>query len=86
MQTFDQTVNDNLMAIVSVYRRATGKSLTQVSKEFYGRGDFFEKFARGDHSISTKRLSEMLEKLRKEWPADTRWPLTRPVFMTQAPK
>jgi len=85
MKSFDRLVNENLMAIVSAYRKATGKSMTQVSKEFYGRGDFFDKFSRGVHSISVVRLSAMLSKFRSEWPEDAPWPLTRPVFMSRSP-
>lgn len=75
MESFDRIINDNLMAIVSAYRKATGKSMTQISKEFYGRGDFFDKFSRGEHSISVVRLSAMLMKFRKEWPPEAPHPI-----------
>jgi hypothetical protein len=81
----DRVVTDNLMAIAGAYRRATGKSFNQISKEFYGRGDFLEKFRRGEHSISVARLSEMMTKFRREWPKGEPWPYTRPVFMTRTP-
>jgi len=77
----EKIVRDNLLAIVASYRKATGKSLTQVSKEFYGRGDFFEKLRRGEHSVSVEKLGTMLDQFREDWPADAEWPLTRPVFM-----
>lgn len=79
-ESFDKIVVTNLMAIATAYQKATGKSLTQISKEFYGRGDFFEKFGRGEHSISVVRLSEMLTKFSAEWPEGTKLPLMRPIF------
>lgn len=75
----------NLLMIVAAYRKATGKSLTTVSKEYYGRGDFFDQLQRGTHSISIDRLSAMLEKFRSDWPVGASWPLTRPIFMSKSP-
>lgn len=83
---FRETVVRNLLAIVGAYQKATGQSLSTISKRFYGRGDFLEKLKEGQHSISIDRLSSMLDQLRAEWPADTRWPITRPVFMTEKPR
>ena len=82
---FKQVIIDNLLKIVAAYRAATGRSLTSVSKDFYGRGDFFDKLKDGSQTISIERLSEMLDKFRSEWPDGAVWPLTRAVFMTQKP-
>lgn len=82
---FRDTVIANLLAIAGAYCEATGKSLTTVSKDFYGRGDFFDKLKQREHTISVNRLSEMLDNFRKSWPKETPWPMTRPVFMTQKP-
>ena len=78
---FNDAVRDNLLALVDAYQRATGKSLTAVSKEFYGRGDFFDQFARGEHTISIARLGAMLDKFAADWPEGTEKPVLRPVFM-----
>lgn len=80
---FRDVIVKNLLLIVGAYQRATGKSLSTVSKQFYGRGDFLEKLKAGEHSISIDRLSDMIDQLRRQWPKDTNWPLTRPVFMTR---
>lgn len=82
---FRKTVIANLFLIVGAYQKATGKSLSTISKEFYGRGDALEKMKDGNHSISIDRLSSMLEDFRKAWPKGTNWPLTRPVFMSKKP-
>ena len=82
---FRDAVAKNLLLIVGAYQKATGKSLSTISKQFYGRGDFLEKLKAGEHSISIDRLSSLLDQLRAEWPEGTPWPLTRPVFMTQKP-
>jgi hypothetical protein len=83
---FKDVIKDNLLAIVSAYRKATGKSLTTVSKEFYGRGDFFDAFKRGEHTISIDRLDSMIDKFRSEWPEGQVWPATRSVLMTRNPQ
>jgi hypothetical protein len=79
-------VRQNLLAIVAAYRAATGKSMTQVSKEFYGNATFFEQLRRGRHSISVQKLDKMLGKIRARWPAGTRWPPTRMVGMGREPQ
>lgn len=76
-----KTVRDNLLAIAAAYRKATGKSLTQVSKDFYGNADFFVQLRRGEHSISVKKLDEMVEKFRQSWPPGAKWPLVRVIYM-----
>lgn len=83
---FRKTVVQNLLLIVGAYQKATGRSLSTISKQFYGRGDFLEKLKAGEHSISIDRLSALIEQLRAEWPDNAIWPMTRPVFMTRAPK
>lgn len=83
---FEQVIIDNLLTIVSAYRRATGKSMTSISKDFYGRGDFFAKLKQGSQTISIGRLSEMMDKFRTDWPEGTAWPLTRPVLMAKDPQ
>jgi hypothetical protein len=82
---FEQIVIENLLVIVAAYRKATGKSLTTISKEFYGRGDFIDCLRTGERGVLLGRVSEFLDWLRKNWPEDTDWPLTRPVFMSKVP-
>jgi hypothetical protein len=82
---FEQVVIENLLAIVAAYRKATGKSLTSISKEFYGRGDFLAKLKQGEQGVSIGRFSQMLDELRAKWPKDAPWPLTRPIFMSKVP-
>ena len=79
-------IRDNLLAIAAAYHKATGKSLTQVSHEFYGNGDFFAKLRRGEQSISVKKLEEMVAAFRADWPKEARWPATRPVMMGRRPQ
>ena len=78
---FERDVRLNLIAIAAAYCEATGKSLTQVSLEFYGRGDFFTKFRARKRSLSIKSVDTMIRKFRKEWPADAKWPTIRPIFI-----
>ena len=77
-------VNQNLFAIADAFSKATGKSLSQIGKEFYGRGDFFPQLKAGHQTITISRADEMLDKFRREWPADAKWPMTAPVLMSQS--
>ena len=76
-----KTVRDNLLAIASAYRKATGKSESQVSKKFYGNAEFFAQLRAGTHSISVKKLEEMIEEFDEEWPPEIPWPALRPISM-----
>ncbi len=75
------TVKKNILAIVSAYRKATGASLSEVSKRFYGNSNFFEQFKAGGHSISVKKLDEMVAKFQAEWPEGAEWPYLSVIFM-----
>jgi hypothetical protein len=83
-------IRENLLAIVAAYCHATGKSLTQASKEFYGNATFFRdlKSPKRDDwpSIGADKLETMLASIRAKWPEDARWPATRPVFMGRNPQ
>jgi hypothetical protein len=79
--TLEKIIRTNILEIVAAYRKATGKSLSQVSKKFYGRSEFFADFRTGRQSISLRRLSVMVEKFRKEWPLGADWPFVRIVYM-----
>jgi hypothetical protein len=78
---FEETIRKNLLAIVAAYRRATGQSMTSVSKRFYGRGDFLREFQAGRHTISVDRLGAMIRQFDEEWPEGADKPSTTPVFM-----
>lgn len=80
-QPVSTVVRKNLLAIVAEYRKATGASLSEVSKRFYGNATFLEQFKAGEHSISVGKLDTVVGKFREEWPAEAEWPLLRPIFM-----
>jgi hypothetical protein len=76
-----EPVRDNLLTLVSVYRKATGISLATASMKFYGNATFFAQLQRGQQSISVKTLDAVLEKMRAAWPDGVAWPSLRPIFM-----
>lgn len=76
-----KTVRENVLTLVKVYRKATGKSESQVSKKFYGNADFLAQLRSGEHSISVKKLEEMVEAFDEAWPEGTPWPALRPISM-----
>ena len=81
-----EIVKTNLLAIAAAYRRGTGDSLTQISKEFYGNSTFFNQIKRGEHSVSVRKLDEMVERFREKWPPDTAWPPVRVISMGHRPQ
>jgi hypothetical protein len=81
-RTVTEIVRFNLLEICKAYRKATGASLSDVSRRFYGRGNFFSRLKKGDKiMLSVPQLDKMLAQFRAEWPVDADWPLTRTIFM-----
>ncbi len=76
------TVRDNLLTLAGAYSSATGKSLTQISKEAYGKSSFFEDLKAGTRSLSIDKLERMIEWFRENWPAEADVPALRSVFMS----
>jgi len=76
-----EPLRQNLRAIVSAYRGATGVSLSQVSKDFYGNASFMKDFLAGRGSVSVDKLDEMLRKFAHSWPVGAKWPLCRAIIL-----
>jgi len=83
MSSVSVQVRDNLLAIVGAYRRATGQRLSAVSRKFYGNASFLHDFRYGRQSLSLKKLDEMLDAMRQDWPEKAEWPGTGAIFMTR---
>jgi hypothetical protein len=78
-------LRQNLKAVFAAYGRATGTNLSQISRQFYGKGDFLESFLAGDRSMSIDKIDEVLAAMRAKWPKDAPWPYLRAVLI-EAPK
>jgi hypothetical protein len=72
---------DNLLLIADTYAKATGLPLDKVSKRFYGQNNFLSGFKKGNQSITLRKFDELVDKFRKDWPADTPWPHLRAVII-----
>jgi hypothetical protein len=83
----EELIVPNLLLVAKTYAKVTGRSLTAIGKEFYGRGSFFDELESGERTISVDRLIVMMREFREKWPEDQRkkWPLVRTVFMTFSP-
>lgn len=81
----EKLIVKNLMLIATTYAQAVDKSLTTVSKEFYGRGDFLVELENGKHTISIRRLDTLLADFREKWPKGAKWPQVSPVTMSRLP-
>ncbi len=70
--------------IVRAYSRATGYSLSKISKELYGNARFLDRLFAGQQSVSIAKLDEMLIKITATWPPDHPWPIV-PVIALRKP-
>lgn len=78
-------IKQNLLAIADAFCAATGRTMTGISKEFYGKKDFFEKLRADETTVSIKKVDEIVAAFRGRWPDGTPWPETRTVTMNRNP-
>lgn len=64
----------NILALATAYADATGMTVDQISKKFYGRGDFIGVFVIRKASISVDKLDAMIDRFAAEWPDSAPWP------------
>jgi hypothetical protein len=81
-----QTIRKNIITTADAYAKVTGKSPSDVSRDFYGRGVFLADFARAEQSISIDKLDRVMKKFRRLWPRGKNgkplhFPVLDPVFM-----
>jgi hypothetical protein len=79
MTTAEDTMRDNLRAIAWAYARENQLSLTTVSKQVHGSGEFFEKYFQGMVSTRVDTYFTMVNRFRARWPKGLPWPATQPV-------
>lgn len=85
----ETVVRENVKKIVQAFAKATGRSITGISKDFYGNAEFLPLFFGGKHSVSVKKLNDMLygeNGLVTRWPEKTPWPLCRVIVFRGPPK
>lgn len=73
----------NLIRIAKAYARATGLTLSGVSRRIYGKSTFLADFRSGAQSITFSNLDELLRKFSKAWPEGVEWPAPEPILMTR---
>jgi len=84
-QPVGKQIRQNLFAILAAYMKATDKSLSTCSREFYGKSSFFENLRKGEQSLSLKTLDEILDRIRAQWPAKADWPFLPSIYMSRRP-
>jgi hypothetical protein len=86
-ESLAKQIRKNLFAILAAYRKATGKSLSTCSREFYGKSSFFAKLEKGGppkgQSVSLDTLDEILNRIRAKWPEDADWPFLPSIYMSR---
>ena len=81
-----RVIRKNLLDIANAYRKATGQTLSAVSREFYGNSNFLSEFRAGRQSLSVDKLNDVVEQFRAQWPDNADWPWTMAVMMTRRPR
>lgn len=83
---FASRVRENIVAIARAYALAEKVPLSTVSKRAYGQTHFFDKFRRGEASVTLEKAESVLDWFRENWPENADWPLIRPLFMSKEPR
>lgn len=72
----EATARANLLRIAKAYAKATGSTLSTVSREFYGKAAFLQDFGGGRCSMTLSNYDRLLADFRKKWPPGAAWPAT----------
>jgi hypothetical protein len=79
----EQIMRENLLVLAQTYATAKGLSLNTVSKRFHGNQAFLADYLAGKPSkkgrpisIAIKTYYDMVNKIRRDWPEGTPWPVT----------
>jgi hypothetical protein len=75
----DKAVRRNLQLIVDAYSKGSGRSVSAISKQFYGNAGFLADFFTNRQGISLIKLDSMVAAIKKEWPSGTPWPVCKPI-------
>lgn len=74
---FAKICRENLLAIASTYGRATGASLEQISKTFYGKSSFLRELCiKRSRSVSIDIFDGLINSIQAALPKGTEWPPT----------
>ena len=55
-----------LRVLTTAFTEATGRSLSAISKEYYGKSSFLGKFLDGETTMGIKKYDELTEKIRTD--------------------
>lgn len=75
----EELMRQNLLVLAQTYANAKGWSLSTVSKQIHGNQAFLDKFLKGDVTTNLHTYFRMVNRMRREWPAGTKWPQTSPI-------
>ena len=72
----EKQCRQELKAVVEAYGKATKKTLSSISEDFYGKSTFFKEFLAGDRTMTIHKFDEVMADFRRRWPHGSPWPGT----------
>ena len=82
----ETVARDNLKALAHAYSKATGRTVTAISKEFYGNVNVFDAFFAGDQSIRLSIYSGIIKEMIRKWPPEAEFPYLRAIIFPRPPR
>lgn len=79
--SFEALCKENLLKIAQAYARAERVPLSTVARRCYGNVNFFKLLQRG--SVTIRKIEEVLQWFRDNWPERADWPFLPPLFMAR---
>lgn len=80
--SFEAPCKDNLLKIATAYAKAERVPLSTVGRRCYGNVNFFKLLRRG--AVTIRKIEEVLQWFRDNWPERADWPFVAPVFMSRS--
>lgn len=81
MTPVEKVLRDNLIAIIDAYRKATGRSMTAISRAFYGKAKHLDLFKAGTADIALEKYGAMIQAFQDKWPPGAPFPFLRSLIV-----
>ena len=72
----EERFQKELKAVVEAYAKATKRSMSAISEDFYGKSTIFRRFIAGECSMTIRQFYAVIDKFRDRWPPGAQWPGT----------
>jgi hypothetical protein len=73
-ESYEQLMRADILIVAGAYQRATGQTMTMISRLSHGDPPVLDRLAAGKGSITLRKRDDMMRWFAANWPAKTPMP------------